>query len=140
MHKARKNILIVDDDRNFCASIRDYLLSDEVVIHVAHTGSDCLALCSRTLVDVVLLDQKLPDAEGADLCASILSCNPQTKIIFTTAFPSFDNAVRAVRGGAFDYLSKPFELDELDLAVKQALRTLDLEKVEQLQNMPIRLS
>jgi len=134
MHKARKSILIVDDDRNFCASIRDYLQSDEVEIHLAHTGKDCLALCSKNLVDVVLLDQQLPDAEGADLCASILRCNSQTKIIFTTAFPSFDNAVKAVRGGAFDYLSKPFELEELDLAIKQALRTLDLEKVEQFQN------
>jgi len=134
MHKARKSILIVDDDRNFCASIRDYLQSDEVEIHLAHTGKDCLALCSKNMVDVVLLDQQLPDAEGADLCASILNCNNQTKIIFTTAFPSFDNAVKAVRGGAFDYLSKPFELEELDLAVKQALRTLDLEKVEQFQN------
>jgi len=134
MHKARKSILIVDDDRNFCASIRDYLQSDEVAIHLAHTGRDCLALCSKNVIDVVLLDQQLPDAEGADLCVSILDSNTQTKIIFTTAFPSFDNAVKAVRGGAFDYLSKPFELEELDLAVKQALRTLDLEKVEQFQN------
>jgi len=135
MHKARKNILIVDDDRNFCASIRDYLQSDDIAIHLAHSGKDCLALCSKNMVDIVLLDQQLPDAEGADLCASIVNNNNnQTKIIFTTAFPSFDNAVRAVRSGAFDYLSKPFELEELDLAVKQALRTLDLEKVEQFQN------
>jgi DNA-binding NtrC family response regulator len=134
MHKAKKNILIVDDDRNFCASVSAYLQSDEAVIHTAHSGKDCLALCAANLVDVVLLDQQLPDAEGADLCASILDCNSQTKIIFTTAFPSFENAVKAVRGGAFDYLSKPFELEELDLAIKQALRTLDLEKVEQFQN------
>ena len=134
MHKARKNILIVDDDRNFCLSIREYLKSDDVEIHMAHTGKDCLSLCSKNVIDVVLLDQQLPDAEGADLCSSMLNCNNQTKIIFTTAFPSFDNAVKAVRGGAFDYLSKPFELEELDLAVKQALRTLDLEKVEQFQN------
>ncbi len=134
MHKARKSILIVDDDRNFCASIRAYLQSDAVGTHLAHSGKDCLELCSKNMIDVVLLDQQLPDAEGADLCAAILNCNSQTKIIFTTAFPSFDNAVKAVRAGAFDYLSKPFELEELDLAVKQALRTLDLEKVEQLQN------
>ncbi len=134
MHRSRKNILIVDDDRNFCASLRDYLQSDEIAIHVAHTGKDCLALCSKNMIDVVLLDQQLPDAEGADLCSSILNYNSQTKIIFTTAFPSFENAVKAVRAGAFDYLSKPFELEELDLAIKQALRTLDLEKVEQFQN------
>jgi len=134
MHKLKKNILIVDDDRNFSLSVRDYLGSDEVQVHVSHTGRDCLSLCTNNLIDIVLLDQKLPDAEGADLCAAILNCNSQAKIIFTTAFPSFDNAVKAVRQGAFDYLSKPFELEELGLVVKQALRTLDLEKVEQFRN------
>jgi len=134
MHKLKKNILIVDDDKNFSLSVRDYLRADDVEVHVAHTGADCLAVCAGRRIDVVLLDQQLPDAEGADLCAAILTSNSQTKILFATAFPSFDNAVKAVRGGAFDYLSKPFELEELDLAIKQALRTLDLEKVEQFQN------
>ena len=134
MHKVRKSILIVDDDRNFSLSLRDHLTTAETEVQVAHTGADCLALCAAGRIDIVLLDQKLPDAEGADLCPSILNNNSQTKIIFTTAFPSFDNAVRAIRGGAFDYLSKPFELEELDLVIKQALRTLDLEKVEQFQH------
>lgn len=135
MHKVKKSLLIVDDDRNFCLSIRDYYMkADEIQVHIANTGKDCLAACSENQIDVVLLDQKLPDAEGSDLCSAILKQNSQAKIIFTTAFPSFDNAVKAVRNGAFDYLSKPVELEELDLAVKQALRTLDLEKVEQFQN------
>ncbi|MDH4232233.1 MAG: sigma 54-interacting transcriptional regulator, partial [Nitrospirota bacterium] len=134
MHKVRKSILIVDDDRNFCTSVREYVKTDEVEVHVAHTGKDCLDACAENRIDIVLLDQKLPDTEGYDLCSSILNFNSQTKIIFSTAFPSFDNAVKAVRGGAFDYLSKPFELEELDLVVRQALRTLDLEKVEQFQN------
>ena len=134
MDKPRASILIVDDDRNFCRSIGDYLRSGEAEIHIAHTGKECLALCASNVIDLVLLDQKLPDAEGPDLCASILNFNDQTKIIFTTAFPSFDNAIQAIRRGAFDYLSKPFELGELDLAIKQALRTLDLEKVEQFRN------
>jgi DNA-binding NtrC family response regulator len=134
MHKVRKSILVVDDDRNFCMSVREYLRTEEVEVHVSHTGKDCLDVCSKNRIDIVLLDQKLPDAEGYDLCSSILNFNSQTKIIFSTAFPSFDNAVKAVRSGAFDYLSKPFELGELDLVVRQALRTLDLEKVEQFQN------
>jgi len=134
MHKAAKNVLIVDDDRNFCLSIREYLKTDGIEVHLANTAAEGLVFCAKDLIDVVLLDQKLPDAEGSDLCASILNLNPQTKIIFTTAFPSLDNAVKAIRGGAFDYLSKPFEFEELDLVVKHALRTLDLEKVEQFQN------
>jgi DNA-binding NtrC family response regulator len=134
MHKARNNLLIVDDDRIFTASLREYLQDSNIEVHVVHTAAECLALCSSAKIDVVLLDQKLPDMEGHALCPSILDHNDQTKIIFTTAFPSFDNAVKAVRAGAFDYLSKPFELEELDLAVKRAVRTLALEKVEQFQN------
>jgi DNA-binding NtrC family response regulator len=85
-------------------------------------------------VDVVLLDQKLPDVEGHTLCPSILKSNDQAKIIFITAHPSFESAVKAIRGGAYDYLSKPFELEELSLAVEKAFRTINLEKIEQIQD------
>jgi DNA-binding NtrC family response regulator len=133
MPEARKNLLIVDDDRIFTSSLRDYLQDRNIEVHVVHTAAECLALCSTKKIDIVLLDQKLPDMEGHVLCPAILDHNDQTKIIFTTAFPSFDNAVKAVRAGAFDYLCKPFELEELALSVKRAMRTLALEKVEQFQ-------
>lgn len=134
MHRIKRNILIVDDDRNFCMSVKEYVNDDALEVSVAHTARECLDICSKKRVDVLLLDQKLPDAEGHTLCPEILNFNSQTKIIFTTAFPSFDNAVKAVRAGAFDYLSKPFELEELGLAITQAVRILGLEKIEQLQN------
>ena len=134
MPEAKKNLLIVDDDRIFTSSLREYLQDGNIEVHVVHTAAEGLALCSAKKMDVVLLDQKLPDMEGSALCPSILDRNDQTKIIFTTAFPSFENAVKAVRAGAFDYLCKPFELEELELSVKRALRTLALEKVEQFQN------
>jgi DNA-binding NtrC family response regulator len=105
-----------------------------VEVLAAHTAADCLRVCSNTTVDVALLDQRLPDREGHTLCPAILECNDQTKIIFSTAYPSIENAVKAVRAGAYDYLSKPFDLEELRLAVSHALRTLDLERLEQLQN------
>ena len=132
--KSKKTVLIVDDDKTFCQAVRDYLSSDMLDVLFVHNGTDCLDVCSRMKVDIVLLDQKLPDREGHTLCPSILKCNEQTKIIFSTAYPSIDNAVKAIRAGAYDYLTKPFELEELELAVNQALRVLDLEKVEQLQN------
>ena len=130
MHKSKMTVLIIDDDRIFCDAVKDFLSSDLIEVFAAHSGAECIALCSRIKVDVALLDQKLPDREGHTLCPEILSHNDQTKIIFSTAYPSFDNAVRAIRAGAFDYLSKPFELEELKLAVSQAFRILDLEKVE----------
>lgn len=133
-NNAKKTFLVIDDDRVFCEAVRDYLANDSVEALQAHTASDGLTLCSLKRIDVVLLDQKLPDAEGYTLCPAVLRYNDQTKIIFTTAFPSFENAVKAIRAGASDYLSKPFDLEELGLAVKQAFRTLELERCEQIQD------
>ena len=130
-HKVKKTLLVIDDDRVFGEAVRDYLSSDAVEVLLAHKAADGLTLCSLRKIDVVVLDQQLPDGEGHTLSPEILKFNEQTKIIFSTAYPSFENAVRAIRSGAYDYLSKPYDLEELALAVKQALRTLELEKVEQ---------
>jgi DNA-binding NtrC family response regulator len=129
-----KTILVLDDDRVFCEGVRDYLSSRALNVLVAHTAADGLAVCAKNEVTVVLLDQQLPDAEGHTLCASILKHNDQTKIIFATAYPSFDHAVAALKAGAHDYLKKPFKLAELGHALEHALRTMELERIEQIQN------
>jgi two-component system, NtrC family, response regulator AtoC len=130
----RKTLLIIDDEKVFCSTVRDYLESDRLEVLTAHTGADGLAICAGRKIDIVLLDQKLPDGEGHSLAPAILDKNDQSKIIFITAYPSFENAVTAVRLGAHDYLSKPFDLEELKLTIDNTLRTLDLERVEQIQN------
>jgi DNA-binding NtrC family response regulator len=130
----RKTLLVIDDDRVFGEAIRDYLSSESVEVLIANKAADGLTLCSLRKIDVVVLDQQLPDGEGHTLCPDILRYNDQTKIIFSTAFPSFENAVKAIRFGAHDYLSKPYDLEELALAVRQSFRTLELEQVEQVQN------
>ncbi|MBP7342799.1 MAG: sigma-54 dependent transcriptional regulator [Smithellaceae bacterium] len=134
MLRHKKTILIIDDNDIFCQSVSDLFSSEMTDVLTANTGRDGMRICSETKIDVVILDQKLPDAEGISLCPSILRQNEQAKIIFVTAYPSFTNAIEAIKVGAHDYLSKPFELAELELTVKQALRTQDLEKTEQLQN------
>jgi len=120
MNKAKRKILIIDDNDIFCESVRDILSNEFTEVLTANTGKDGLKLCTEIKIDVVILDQKLPDTEGVSLCPSILQQNDQTKIIFVTAYPSFSNAVEAIKVGAHDYLSKPFEMAELELTVKQA--------------------
>ncbi len=128
---AKRTVLIIDDEKVFCDTARDYLARDGLEVLTAPTGAEGLAICSGRRMDVVLLDQKLPDGEGHALAQAILEQNDQAKIIFITAYPSFENAVKAVRAGAHDYLSKPLDPQELKLTVENALRTLDLERVEQ---------
>ncbi len=130
----KKTLLVIDDDRIYCEAIKDFLESGQLEVFTAHSAKDGLDVCSRRTIDLVLLDQQLPDAEGHVLCPDILKYNEQTKIIFATAYPSFENAVTAIKNGAYDYLAKPFELEALRLGVGQALRTLELERFEQLQD------
>jgi len=133
MHKGKRTILVIDDDKIFAQTIKEYLTKDKVEVFTANTGSEGLAIAAQGNIDLVLLDQRLPDAEGHTLCPAILKYGEQTKIIFITAHASFEGAVKAIKMGAFNYLSKPFELEELDLAIGQAFRTMELERVEQLQ-------
>jgi len=132
-NNSTKRILIIDDDKAMCETAMDYLSGEKMMVLAAHTGREGLALCSREPMDVVLLDQKLPDGEGVHLCESILEYNDGAKIIFITAYPNLENAIKAIRAGAYDYLSKPFELEELSLIIQRALRTVQLEKIEQFE-------
>jgi len=132
-HSGKKTLLIIDDDKIYAEVVKDFLDQEPVDVLVAYTAKEGLSICSQQPIDIVLLDQKLPDGEGHTLCPDILKYNEQTKIIFVTAYPKFDNAVSAIKSGAYDYLAKPFELEALHLAIEQALRTLELERFEQLQ-------
>ncbi len=134
LYNRKKTLLVIDDDKIYCEAVKDYLSRDLVQVLTAHTARDGLALCDCEQIDVVLLDQQLPDAEGYTICPSILKFNERIKIIFATAYPSFDNAIKALKGGAYDYLTKPFELDELGLTVERAFRTAELEGIEQVQS------
>ena len=130
----KKTLLVIDDDKLQCDVLTRYLGGEHLEVLAAHTGGEGMRICAGRMVDVILLDQKLPDGEGVALCQKILANNEQAKIIFITAYPSMKNAISAMKEGAYDYLSKPFELEELDLAVERALTTLELEKVETIQD------
>lgn len=130
----KNSLLIIDDDQLFVDSLRQYLAEGNYEIYTANCVKDGERICRSRKVDVVLLDQKLPDGNGIDLCRTLLRNDDCIKIIFITAFPNLDHAVNALRNGAYDYLTKPMELDEVVLSINRAFRSLELEAVEQIQN------
>lgn len=132
-HQSKHTLLIIDDDEIFCETTKDAFDSDRFHVLTAHNKADGLAACTKNKIDVVLLDQKLPDGDGHALCPAILKHNEETKIIFVTGYPSFDNAVNAIKAGAYDYLSKPFNLEELRLAVHRSISMTELERVKHLE-------
>jgi len=123
-------VLIVDNDRSFCQALTLHLNGKKMKTLTAPTGSEALTICSRNRIDIVLLDQKLPDGEGVDFCTPILSYNKQTKIILTTASPNLGDAVKAIKVGSDDYLSKPFEMEVLDLVIDKLLKAAESEQTE----------
>ncbi len=131
IESVKHTVLIIDDDRLLCEMAKEILASESLNVMIAHSGMEGLEICSRNHIDVVLLDQKLPDGEGYDFCPRIIGYCENAKIIFITAFPSFRNALQAIENGAFSYLTKPFELKELKLAIGKCLRVNELEKAEE---------
>ena len=96
-----------------------------------HSIGEARRLCSERAFDVVLLDNQLPDGSGLSLIPSIMGFSDLSKIILITAFPSFNSAVKAIKDGAYDYISKPIDLEELHVSIERALHASSLEAVEQ---------
>jgi DNA-binding NtrC family response regulator len=129
----RRQLLVIDDDRFFCRLVRDELGRSGLEVAAEHTLAGGREAARNLLPEVVLLDNQLPDGGGLSLVPELLRVNDETKVILITGFPSFDNAVDALRDGVHDYLTKPVDLAELRLAVRGALRVHELERTEQVE-------
>ncbi len=114
-----RSVLIVEDDRLMARSLRSHF-ARRFKVHISGTLSDARACMASEVIDLVLLDLHLPDGDGLDLLREIPT-EGGPPVIIMTAFPKVRSAVIALQSGAFDYLTKPFELDELDLVVERAL-------------------
>ena len=132
--KKRTSILIVDDDPFVVTSLSEYLNERRFTVQSASNAKQGLRLFKKQQPPIVLLDQKLPDREGLDVCKELLKINRRTKIIFITAHATIRYAVDAMQAGAFNYLSKPFSLEELLIAINMAIKSLQLEDKVRVQD------
>jgi two-component system cell cycle sensor histidine kinase/response regulator CckA len=114
-------ILIVDDDPRMCDSLKVLLGRDGYQIHTTHNGQEALEALAKNDFDLVLLDLVLPDIVGAEIMDHIDAQAPETCVIVMTGYTSLDSAIESLKKGAFDYVRKPFEHEELARAVKNAL-------------------
>jgi DNA-binding NtrC family response regulator len=125
--KKISDILIIDDDKLLTDSLSDFLLAKGFHVQAAHNGKEGIELFEHQQSTIVLLDQELPDMRGIEVCRRILDINPNTKILFITAYATIEYAVDAMQAGAFNYLSKPFELDELLITIDMAVKNVHME-------------
>jgi two-component system response regulator HydG len=116
------SVLVVDDDKDLCELLVTEL--SERGWEASHSTSSAAALDhlqSHPEVDVVLTDLRLPGVDGLELCRQIVDRRPDVPVVVMTAFGSFENAVSAIRAGAYDFVTKPVEAELVQIALERAL-------------------
>jgi len=122
------NILIIEDNEDLCKTLADILRKAGNKVQTAFRGKDGLSISQKGIIDLVLLDIKLPDMNGIEILGQLKEKDPDIHVIMITATTDARPAVDAMKKGAYDYLMKPFELDQLKLVVAKALETHHLKK------------
>lgn len=126
---AHRRILVVDDERSMCDFLSILLTDQGYSVQATQNPKSALALIeSGEDIDLVITDLKMPEMDGLDLLLAIKKYNPDIIVIMITAFSTTENAVLAMKRGAFDYLIKPFKVDEIKIVVEKAFASQDLEK------------
>ena len=117
----KHKLLIVDDEKNVRIFLTELFHTDGFDTREAASGADALAVVEEWEPEVILLDLNLPDTTGEELIKPIKSICPVSEIIIITALGTIDNAVSTIKAGAYDFITKPFDMDSISLAVNRCL-------------------
>lgn len=126
-----EKILIVDDERSMRDVLSIMLKRSGYGVAAVANGEEAIAQIGKEIFDLVITDLKMPKVSGLDVLKAVKESSPDTVVLMVTAYASTDSAVEAMKQGAYDYLTKPFQVDELQLIVRNALekRRLSTENV-----------
>jgi two-component system response regulator AtoC len=130
-----ETLLIIDDEELICWSVKKEFEKRGMEVFTAYNGADGLQSFIENHPDILLLDVKLPDRNGLDLLKEIKKLNPDAIVIIITAFGGVESAVAAIKDGAYDYIEKPFQLENVSITINRAIETIRLKKeVRELRN------
>ena len=125
--KKKSSILVVDDERGVRESF-NMVLKDDYHVLLAGTGQEAMDIYKKNSIDLILLDILLPDVDGLELLEKLVETDPNTEIIMVTAVNEIQTAVHAIKLGAYEYIIKPFVVDEVLTVIRRALEKRSLVK------------
>jgi two-component system, NtrC family, response regulator PilR len=114
------SILVVDDERSMRDFLKILLQKEGYMVVTAHNGESALECLANQEFDLIITDIRMPGMGGLELLGAVKEQNPDLPVIIITAFASPDDAVQAMKNGAFDYISKPFNVDEIKSVIESA--------------------
>ena len=125
---APATLLIADDDPVALALLAEVLAGEGYTVRAASGGAACLELAAREPVELAIVDLRMPDMDGLEVIRRLAVIRPGIPIIILTAFAGIDTAIEAIRSGATDYLSKPFRMEQITIAVRRILESKRLAR------------
>lgn len=137
-----ESVLIVDDEELIRISIKDALGKAGFYVFQAESGERALALLKKSSIDLIILDLVLPGMSGFEFLRKLKGEFPEVQVLVITAFSSIETAVESIKLGAFDYLPKPFNLEEVIIKVRRALENkrlrIELNKFKAIQDIGLK--
>jgi two-component system, NtrC family, response regulator len=122
------HVLVIDDEESILKLLHHELSTPERIVDTAGSAKAGREMLSRTRYDIVVSDIRLPDGNGMDLLVEFKGLYPDIEIVLITGHGNIDNAVEAMRIGAYDYVTKPFHLDRVELVIERAYERVRLER------------
>ncbi len=116
-----RRVLVVDDEQEVRDTLSNVLKSLDYEPFVAASGKEALEIIKKEPIDVVLSDLYMPEMDGIELLKKVKMINNRVVFLMITAHPTIETAVEAIKKGAYDYLTKPFHIEEVRLKINRAL-------------------
>lgn len=136
------NLLLVEDEENQLQAMKTALQDEGFRVEGSGNATDAINIFKNKAIDVVITDYNLPDKDGLELFNDLKAINPEIPVIFITAYGTINNAVSVIKSGAFDYLSKPVNIEELLVVIERARRhhTLITENIRLKKELEVKYS
>lgn len=134
----KDKILVADDEKSMREFLDIMLKKEGYKVTLASNGEEVMKLIEKDIFDLALVDIRMPRQDGISVLKKIKSISPETVVIVITAYASADTAIKAMKEGAYDYITKPFKIDEIKLIIQNALEKKHLQKENLLLKQVVR--